>query len=115
PTRGELILILLVTILALFMASSPARNSDLWMHLANGRLLAQGDYSFRTDLGISPSAAVNHAWLFDLLCYGVYTALGGPGLILLKVLAVVGLMLSLLRLGWTGQGWWLPASCTALA
>src|SRR5688500_926543 len=35
--------------LAFFLASFAARNSDLWIHLAAGRLLAAGDYAFGSD------------------------------------------------------------------
>jgi hypothetical protein len=100
--------VLFVSTLAFLLASFPARTSDLWMHLANGRLLAQGEYSFGADAGI------NHAWLYDILCYGLYSGLGGPGLVLFKALLVVGLALLLLHLSWSGQGWWAAAFCTAL-
>src|SRR5262249_58163726 len=51
----------------------------------------------------------------DLLTYGLYEVLGGPGLVFVKVLLVVGLALMLLRLSRTGPGWGIPAACTALA
>src|SRR5713101_5952912 len=44
--RMGAILILLISIFALFLASFPARNSDIWMHLAAGRRLTQGERVF---------------------------------------------------------------------
>src|SRR5690348_12286356 len=43
------LLALLVVILAFLTASFLAHNSDLWFHLATGRLLAHGQFSFGTD------------------------------------------------------------------
>jgi tetratricopeptide (TPR) repeat protein len=98
--------VLFVAAFALLLASFPARNSNLWGHLAVGRDLAQGRF---------PDPRVHPPWLYDLLSYGLYARLGGPGLGFLKSLLVVGLGLLLLRLSWTRSGWWLPAVCTALA
>src|SRR5438132_8345352 len=63
---------LLVCALAFLLASTPARNSDLWLHLASGRLLAQGHFPGRTDPFASSTTGtfwVNHAWLSDALLY----------------------------------------------
>jgi hypothetical protein len=115
PKWLEVALVLLVCALAFLLASFPARNSDLWMHLARGRLLAGGEYSFGPDPRLPPGSPVNHSWLYDLLSYCVYAALGGMGLVLCKALLVVGLALLLLRLSRSGPGWWLPVFCTTLA
>jgi tetratricopeptide (TPR) repeat protein len=96
------VLLLLVSLLALLLGSFPARNSDLWMHLAAGRRLAQGELT-------------SAGWLYDLLSYGIYETLGGAGLVFAKALLVVGVALVLLRLSRTDEGWWLAALCTALA
>jgi hypothetical protein len=101
----DLTLVVLVMALAFVLASFPARNSDLWKHLATGRLLAHGE--------TSPTA--NPGWLYDLLCYGLYSALGGGGLVFLKALLVVGIAVVVLRLSRVGRGWILAAVCTALA
>src|SRR5689334_8837436 len=81
--RGHLLnglLVGVVLVFAFLSASTPVRNSDFWMHLAGGRLLAEGRYQF----GVDPFAYTtggtywaNHAWLFDLLLYLVYNAFGG--------------------------------------
>jgi hypothetical protein len=102
--RGQWIFFLFVSLFAFLLASFPARNSDLWAHLAAGRRLAQGDFS-----GASPT------WLYDLLSYGAFSAFGGGGLVLLKALLVAGLALVLMRLSRAGQFPGLAAGCVALA
>jgi tetratricopeptide (TPR) repeat protein len=95
-------------LLGFLLASSPARNSDVWLHLAAGRqLLAAG--STEALSGARPT------WLYDLLTYGLYQAVGGAGLVLCKALLVAGLALLLLRLSQAGAAWGLAAACTALA
>src|SRR5262249_50171168 len=42
PRWLDSLLVLLVAVFAFFLASFPARNGDLWMHLAAGRLVAEG-------------------------------------------------------------------------
>jgi hypothetical protein len=61
--------------LAFLLASTPAHNSDLWLHLASGRLLSAG----RLPDGIDPFSSatggvywVNQTWLSDLLFYQLY-------------------------------------------
>jgi hypothetical protein len=115
PGWAEKILLFLVVALAFLLASSPARNSDLWMHLARGRLAARGELSSGPDLGPPPGAAVGTTWLYDLVCYGLYSAFGGTGLVLSKALLVALLALFLLRLSRTGASWWLAIFATALA
>jgi hypothetical protein len=106
---------ILVSSLAFLLASFPARNSDLWIHLATGRSLLQGSGPPDTNTPLAPPLLASHTWLYDLLCYGLYAVLGGPGLVLVKALLVVGLALVLMHLSGGGRGWWLPAVCTALA
>ena len=102
---GPIVIVLFVSVLAFLLASFPARNSDLWMHLAAGRDLAKGEYS----------RGPSQTWLYDLFSYACYSALGGAGLVVVKGLVVLVIGLVLLRLAWTGQGWWLPVICTSLA
>ncbi|HZT81070.1 MAG TPA: hypothetical protein VFA26_12640, partial [Gemmataceae bacterium] len=105
----------LVAALAFLLASFPARNSDLWAHLAAGRLLAGGDLSAATAPPPAPEGGVGQGWLYDLVSFAAYSAFGGAGLVVCKALLVAGLALVLLRLSWAGQGWWWPAVCTTLA
>ncbi|HZY83432.1 MAG TPA: hypothetical protein VFE78_01265, partial [Gemmataceae bacterium] len=99
--------IVFISLFAALLASFPARNGDLWPHLAAGRRLAQGEWPAGTRAAST--------WLYDLLCYGAYSALGGPGLVFGKVALVVGLALVLLRLSGAGRDWRVAGACTALA
>ncbi len=112
PSLGVL-LVLLVAALAFLLASFPARNPDLWQHLAAGRRVAHGAITSGADP--AHGARADEFWLFDLLCYGFYSAVGGTGLVLAKALLVVTTALVLFRLSRAGSGWILPAACTALA
>jgi hypothetical protein len=116
--RFELFAGALVLLLAFFAASFAIRNADFWLHLAGGRLLAEGRSSFGVD-PFSYTAGqtywVNHAWLYDLLLYDLYGLIGGAGLVVLKALlvtALAGLMLLVRR---PGEAGWISAVCTALA
>lgn len=72
-------LIGLLLLFAFLLGSYASRNSDLWMHLATGRMIAQGEYSFGVDPCSYASSGtwINHSWLFDLLIYGLAQAAGG--------------------------------------
>jgi hypothetical protein len=99
----------LVVLLAFLLASSPARNSDLWLHLAAGRALLQGDYRPSTDPFAHTTEGaywVNHSWLYDVLAYGLYQTAGGVGLVVVKALLVAGLAALMLCCCWrTGEKW----------
>jgi tetratricopeptide (TPR) repeat protein len=111
-------LVVAVLAFAFLAASFPAVNSDLWRHLAAGRLLRSGDYTFGADPFAYTTQGVywvNHSWLFDLASYLAYTHLGGPWLVALKALlatALVGvLLLGVRRPGGLG----ISVACMALA
>ena len=116
----DVLLVSMVLVFAFLAASFAVRNSDFWMHLAAGRLLAKGDYQF----GVDPFAYTtqnvywaNHAWLFDLLLYWLYQLdqhVGGV-LVILKALLVVVLAVVLLSMGRPGGRIAVPAACTMLA
>jgi tetratricopeptide (TPR) repeat protein len=100
PVTGPATFLLgtLLLILAFLVASFPARNSDLWPHLAAGRLLAHGDYEFGRDPFVYASVDgwwVNHSWLYDLLSYGLYELTEGSGLVVFKALLIAMLALVL--------------------
>jgi tetratricopeptide (TPR) repeat protein len=111
-------LALLVVALAFLAASFVARNSDLWLHLATGRLLARGGYSFGVDPFAYTTEGVywaNHSWLFDLALYGLYSLAGGTGLVVLKAVVVAALAVVLLSVRRAGAPAWLPVIGTTLA
>ncbi len=108
PGRGrtgvflDRLLMGLTLLLALVVASAPARNSDLWMHLAAGRLIAHGTYQFGVDPFTYSGAGlywVNHSWLYDLVSYALFQSLGGWALVALKAGLLTGLAMILLFLG----------------
>src|SRR5690349_20225504 len=75
----DVALVSLALAFAFLSASFVARNSDLWLHLAIGRLIVNGQYSF----GVDPFAYTtvgdywaNHAWLSDVGMYLAYRSLG---------------------------------------
>jgi tetratricopeptide (TPR) repeat protein len=87
------LLFITVTSLAFLLASTPARNSDVWLHLAAGRSVAQG-----TAWGTDPFASttggiywVNHTWLSDWLLYRLYEAGGGSALVIAKCVLVTAI------------------------
>ncbi len=106
----------LVVVLAFLTASFLARNSDLWFHLAAGRLVAGGQLFAPADpfAYTAPGPWVDRSWLFDLGLYALHGVLGGTGLVVLKALLVAGLAAVLLRIRRDGAVW-LPALCTSLA
>jgi tetratricopeptide (TPR) repeat protein len=89
---------LFLAVFAALLASFPARNTDLWMHLAAGRDLAWGPHLAAPAPSPSPDPQVNRAWLFDLVSYNLYLLLGGRGLLFGKAVLVVVLALVLFRL-----------------
>jgi tetratricopeptide (TPR) repeat protein len=119
PRGYDLLLAVLVVAFAFLAASFAARNSDLFLHLASGRLLAHGDYTFGADPFSCTTAGVywaNHAWLFDLFLYLGYNHLGGAGVVVVKALAVGCLAELLLRLSRVnGKPFWVAAGCVVLS
>jgi tetratricopeptide (TPR) repeat protein len=117
PTGKRLgtLLMFLVAILAFLLASFPARNSDVWLHLARGRLLAQGISPSSTDPDLAFELSGNQTRLYDLLCYGCYQVLGSAGLVFSKALLAAGIAILLLRTSRSTPGWCVPAICTSLA
>lgn len=118
--RGFLdgVLDLLVLALAFLAASFLARNSDLWFHLATGRLLAKGQFSFGADPFSYTTLQAYwacHSWLFDLALYALHGLIGGAGLVVLKALLVTVLAGFLLNLRRPAGFRWLPVLCTTLA
>jgi hypothetical protein len=122
--RLDRALVAMVLALAFLLASIPVRNSDFWMHLGTGRLLAQGQYQFGVDPFSYTSTAywANHAWLYDLILYGLVRAAGGPEsetagvvVVVIKALLVTLLAWVMLQTRRPERSLWIPAVCTALA
>src|SRR5204863_1443594 len=83
--------LLVVLALAVFLASFAVRNSDFWLHLAAGRLIASGAYPFGLDpfSALNPAPAwINHAWLYDLLIYLIERSGAGAAIVIAKAALV---------------------------
>lgn len=87
----DVVLALVGVVLAFLVGSFAARNSDLWLHLAGGRLIAEGRWNLGTDpfSFVAPDRPwVRTSWLFDLVAYLAYKA-DPTGVILVGVKAAV--------------------------
>src|SRR5262249_45501347 len=58
PSPLDALLAVSVCALAFLLASTPSRNSDLWLHLASGRSLLQGQARLGADPFASTTAGV---------------------------------------------------------
>jgi hypothetical protein len=96
--------VLLVAAFGLLLASFPARNAELWAHLAAGRALVGGALE-----RVSPT------WLYDVGCYGVFQILGASGLVAVKAGLMAALGVVLVRASRTTGGWLIPVASTGLA
>lgn len=109
-----------VMVLGFLLAAFAVRNSDVWQHLAVGRLVASGQYVPGVDPFGQDTAGrywVNHAWLFDTLLYLGYWISGPNGTLLvsLKAFAVALLAGVLLQTRPTAQSLWPGVVTTWLA
>ena len=110
----KLVTVFLVALFGFLVASFPARNADLWKHLAAGRQLLS-DFSFSPAEGQAESFPPHRGWLYDLLSYVIYSAAGGAGLVVAKALAVAGCALAIYQLSKGGVSCLAPAAFTFLA
>jgi tetratricopeptide (TPR) repeat protein len=114
----ELVLAGGAVVLALLIASTVIHNSDYWLHLATGRLLAHGQYHFGTDPFAYTSEGtywVNHSWLLDGAVYLLHSVVTDTGVAVLKALLIAALALLLLDVHRPGTGLALPSACTLMA
>jgi hypothetical protein len=58
---------------------------------------------------------VSPTWLYDVVCYGLFQTVGGPGLVAAKAALVASLAVLLVRVSRTTGGWLIPVACTGLA
>lgn len=101
-TWVDSLFVVLVVALAFLLGSFPARNSDLWLHLATGRALVDGSWRFGPDPFVAATTnepLVAHSWLYDLASYGLFVLLGGTALVIIKSMVLAALAFMLVRLG----------------
>jgi hypothetical protein len=119
----DLILAGLVLAFGFFLGSFAARNPDMWLHLADGRLIAHGHFSYEADPFVYTSTTwVNHSWLWDLMLFGLSSLGGGPEtvvggalLVIFKALLVTALAWVMMQTRRRGVSLWASAACAALA
>jgi tetratricopeptide (TPR) repeat protein len=121
----DIAMAVMALVLAFFLGSFIARNTDTWMHLATGRILASGDYQLASDpfaYTTEGRSWINHSWLYDLGVYHLVDALGGPEnatagalLVALKAIILTALAAVLLAIRRPEQSLWLPVGCVAVA
>ena len=110
PLGRHLLLVAFVALLALLLASHPARNSVLWAHLAIGRDLAR----FSAPAEVFAGLPVLRPWLFNLGVYLAHQTVGEAGLVGLKAFLFVVLALLLFDLCRQPGNGPLAACCTVL-
>jgi hypothetical protein len=105
--------------LAFVLASAPARNTDVWMHLATGRALWTGAAGPTVDpfaYTTSGVAWTNPCWLSDLAAYGLCANLGSSFLWMFVRNVVIFLLASVLvAICWRGRMPWLAVLTVAIA
>ncbi len=92
--------------LIVFAANVEIKDLDLWLHLKMGEFIFQHHYVPDVDVlshTIAGKPWVNHEWLFQLICYGVFNAWGPDGLISMQVFVVAFTFLILLFLGYNKE------------
>jgi len=90
-TALDIVLGITAVIFAFLMASFTAKNSDVWLHLAGGRLIANGELNLGSDpFGVSAPERpwIHTTWLYDITAYGLYQ-LDASGVVLVAVKATV--------------------------
>jgi tetratricopeptide (TPR) repeat protein len=102
-TRVPILAVLFIGLFGVLLASFPARNLDLWKHLADARTLARGTVE------LSPS------WLYDLATYLVFSVGGGTALVAAKALVCGLIAVLVFAISCSRGGWQTPLAVTTLA
>ncbi|MCI0640365.1 MAG: tetratricopeptide repeat protein [Gemmataceae bacterium] len=113
--KPNLFCVMFVAVFAFLLASFPARNSDVWAHLAAGRLLVAGEFSDAFLVSARFEAGGAAPWLYDLVLFGLYALSGGAGLVVAKAFVVVGVAMLLILSCRLRAGPLLGTLCVALA
>lgn len=117
------VLAVLLLVLTFLLGSFAANNSDVFMQLASGRLIAQGEWT----IGVDPFSWasrpapnqpgvtwVHHSWLYSWGTYLLYSWFGGAALVVLKALVGVLTILLLMQIRPPGSSLWLSVVLLAL-
>src|SRR6266581_4550461 len=90
-TTSRFVLLLVPLAVLVLLAATPARNSDLWLHLAAGRDFVEEPGGFAKSPSLYTAAEsgwINASWLVDVLFYSLFAAGAGFALMLGKTLIV---------------------------
>jgi hypothetical protein len=111
-------LAVVVAVAAFLAGSFAAHNTDVWLHLANGRNLVQGKYTPGSDPYTFSGADrpwADTSWLFDLGLYAVYSAdPTGAAVVAVKAVAFAAAFALLFLLRRPGRALWPWAVLVAL-
>ena len=105
-----------VLLLAVFQFSENTVDLDLWGHLVFGQQMLHSGTIPKTDIyswTANGQPWINHEWIAEIILALFYTAWGGPGILLLKVVVGLAAFAVCLRLGAQSLSW--PARFVAWA
>jgi len=122
--RIDYLLLAILLVLSFLLASFTASNSDLWTHLATGRLISEGKFEFGVDpftwtteqTENAPAVPwIHQSWLFSLLVFQIHESLGGAGLVVIKAILFTLTIGVLSRIGWQSPNRWFLLICLLMA
>jgi hypothetical protein len=105
-----------VLLLAVFQFSENTVDPDLWGHVVFGQHMLHSGAIPKTDIyswTANGQPWVNHEWMAEIILALFYTAWGGPGILLLKMVVGLAALAVCLRLGAQNLSW--PARFVAWA
>jgi hypothetical protein len=112
------VMVFLLLVFAFVTTATEVSNSDILLHLATGRLIAQGQFSYADPFCFTTSGWwVNHSWLFDTLLYLFHAATdqAGVALSVLKSLVFTAVAFLIVLAGRKpGERLWFPVVLAAL-
>jgi hypothetical protein len=97
-----------VLLLAVFQFSENTADLDLWGHLVYGQHMLHSGAIPKTDVYSWTAQGqpwINHEWIAEIILAIFYTAWGGPGILLLKVVVGLAAFAVCLRLGAQSLSW----------
>lgn len=97
-----------VLLLAVFQFSENTVDLDLWGHLVYGQQMLHSGAIPKTDIYSWTAQGqpwINHEWVAEIILAIFYTAWGGPGILLLKIVVGLAAFAMCLRLGAQSLSW----------
>lgn len=103
-TRLAWVVAALAIAVAVFLATLPIQDSDLWYHLAYARQMLEAGtlVSDHSAFSFTPAsnAIIYCAWVAQLVFYGLYEWAGLPALFAFRYVVLIGIVLSWVTLAW---------------